>query len=165
MLSSTPPLIALLSLVLLLPSALSQSAGQTTWGSVVFTYQGESQPSIAYNPPVLTEVGAQQAYSAATAIRTRYISGNGSDVTQTFPIIGLSRHIIDNSQLYIASPDDDINVHNAMAFMQGLYPPLMVAQNDEGSFLSDGSVVQNPLNGYQYPTLETLGINDFNAIS
>lgn len=161
----SPPTPSLALLALLVPTILAQSAGQITWGSVVFTYHGEAQPILAYNPPILTEVGAQQAYSAATAIRTRYISGNGSDVTQTYPIVGLNRDIIDNGQLYIASPEDSVNSHNALAFMQGLYPPLKVAQADEGSFLADGSVVQYPLNGYQYPTIATFAGSDANSIS
>jgi hypothetical protein len=143
---------------------VASQAKQTTWGSVVMALHGERTPDIADAFPNLTPLGAQQAVSAGSAIRTRYIQGPGNNVTNSYPIPGISANQIDNTQLYLLSADDDYIAGAAQAFMQGLYPPLGVTYINEEAILANGSLVQYPLGGYQYPTIDTISPLDFNYV-
>ena len=98
------------------------------------------------------------------SIRTRYIEGPGTSVTGSYPIPGLSVNAIDNSQLYLLARDDYYIAGSAQAFMQGVYPPLGSAYVDEESILANGTLVQYPLGGYQYPTIDTISPLDFNYV-
>ena len=56
-------------------------------------------------------------------------------------------------------------VASALAFMQGLYPPVegIFATNNGGlgaSVMANRSLVQFPLNGYQYPSVLTMDLTD-----
>ncbi len=137
---------------------------QTTWGTVILSLNGERTPEIAVAFPYLTPLGAQQAFAAGSAIRTRYIEGPGTNITNSYPIPGLSVNAIDNTQLYLLARDDDYIAGSAQAFMQGVYPPLGSAHVDEESILSNGTLVQYPLGGYQYPTIDTISPLDFNYV-
>jgi Histidine phosphatase superfamily (branch 2) len=143
---------------------VASQAQQTTWGTVVMSLNGECTPEIAEPFPNLTPLGAQQAVSAGSAIRTRYVQGPGNNVTDSYPIPGVSTNTIDNTQLYLLARDDDYIAASAQAFMQGLYPPLGVTFVDQEAILANGSLVQYPLGGYQYATIDTISPLDFNYV-
>ena len=155
----------LVTAVFALSSArLVASQEQTTWGTVVLSLHGERIPGIADAFPYITPLGAQQALAAGSAIRTRYIEGPGTNITDSYPIPGLSVNAIDNTQLYLLARDDDYIAGSAQAFMQGVYPPLGSAYVDEESILSNKTLVQYPLGGYQYATIDTISPLDFNYV-
>jgi hypothetical protein len=137
---------------------------QTTWGAVVLSLYGERTPKIANAFPYLTPLGAQQAFDAGSAIRTRYLEGPGTNITNSNPISGLAVNAIDNSQLYLLARDDVAIAGSAQAFMQGVYPPLGNAYVDEESILSNGTLVQYPLGGYQYAAIKVISPLDFNYV-
>jgi hypothetical protein len=137
---------------------------QTTWGSVVMTLNGEKSPDISTAYPNLSPLGAQQALSSGQVIRTRYIEGPGTNITNYYPIQGLAVNEITNSQLFILAADEDYTAATAQAFLQGVYPPLGVLYVDSESLLANGSVVQYPIGGYQYPTIDTISSLDFNYV-
>lgn len=156
----------LVTAVLAVSSArlVASQSQQTTWGAVVLSLHGERTPEIADAFPYLTPLGAQQALAAGSAIRTRYIEGPGTNATNSYPIPGLSVNIVDNTQLYLLARDDDYIAGSAQAFMQGVYPPLGPAYVDEESILSNGTLIQYPLGGYQYPTIHAISPLDFNYV-
>jgi hypothetical protein len=144
------------------------AATQVTWASVIFVNHGEKIPYLNRGPYNLTPLGANQLLEAGSVVRDRYLSPpvNGSQLTEGFPINGLNVNDIENTQLYIASQNDEYVSSSAMAFMQGLYPPRSsgTLTVDEESIMGNGSLIQYPLSGYQYPNIETLGSLDFNSI-
>jgi len=144
----------------------AQGSEQITWGAVAFTYHGEKTPALAYNGYHLSPLGANQLLGAGSVVRDRYVSPplNETDLTEAAPINGLSVSSIQNTQLDIMSTDDEYVVASAMAFMQGLYPPLQEFILDAETLLSNSSYVQYPLDGYQYPNVETVNSLDFNYI-
>jgi hypothetical protein len=155
----------LVTAVLAVSSArLVASQEQTTWGTVILSLNGECIPELADAFPYITPLGGQQAFAAGSAIRTRYLEGPGTNVTNSYPIPGLAVNAIDNIQLYLLARDDDYIAGSAQAFMQGVYPPLGSAYVDEESILSNGTLVQYPLAGYQYPTIDTISPLDFNYV-
>lgn len=175
----TPPR-ALLPLVAFAAGAWAQedsdsnqvtSTSSKVWAAVAFVNHGETTPFLLNKNPVLTPKGAQQLYSQGAAFRSRYLAAstakNASDVAA---IQGLSQNAIDNAQLRILSQTDSWVVGGAVAFMQALYPPnskafnaaaggQMLAENHIGS-----STTSYPLDGYQYPQIETLASTDVNSI-
>jgi hypothetical protein len=159
----------LLLTVLLTLTTGASAATQVTWASVAFVNHGEKIPYLSKGPYNLTPLGATQLQSAGSVFRDRYLSPpvNGSQLTIGTPINGLNVNDIENTQLYIASLNDEHISASAMAFMQGVYPPRGESGSlsmDEESLLGNSSLVQFPLNGYQYPNIETLGSLDYNSI-
>lgn len=151
-------------LAFLFAKLAASQAQQTTWGAVVMSLYGERTPSIVDAFPSLTPLGAQQALSAGSAIRTRYIKGPGTNVTNSYPISSISIDAIDNTQLYLLSANDDYIAASAQAFMQGVYPPLSIAYVNEEAILANETLIQYPLGGYQYATINTISPLDFNYI-
>ena len=158
-------LLHLTALLGLSAAAFAQSS-QTTRASVVYTFHGEKTPSLISGPYNLSPLGANQSLAAGALIRQRYLStsGNASQLTTSVPINGISTDDIDNSQLYALSTDDEFISSSAMAFFQGLYPPRDALEFNEENTLSDGSVISFPLDGYQYPNIQTVSSLDFNYI-
>lgn len=158
-------LLHLTALLGLSTPALSQSS-QIVWASVVYTFYGEKTPSLTSGPYNLSPLGANQSLNAGALLRQRYLSssGNASQLTTSAPINGISASDIENSQLSALSNDDEFISSSALAFFQGLYPPrnfpLFYTQN----VLSDGSNINFPLDGYQYPNIGTVSSLDFNYI-
>lgn len=154
----------LLTALTALSSLPSTSAARTTWGSVIFTMYGEHTPVLTSGTPSLTPLGAQQALASGNTLRTRYISGTGNNITSSYPIAGISQSLLDNSQLYMLSTNQPWVVSSAQAFMQGLYPPIGALHVDSQSMLANGTLIQYPLNGYQYPSIEAISASDFNYV-
>ncbi|KAI9821975.1 MAG: hypothetical protein M1827_002557 [Pycnora praestabilis] len=140
---------------------------ETIYGAVIFTRYGERSPLILSEPNVLTPVGAQQLYSAGTFFRNRYLTppanANDGSVMTNSSVLGISTHNIDNSQIYAMSLVDEYITGSAQAFMQGLYPPVdMILTSD--NHLANGSIIDYPLSGYQYPQIQTVGDLDPNIV-
>jgi hypothetical protein len=145
-------------------SLVASQEQQITWGALVLSLYGERAPEIRVPFPYLTPLGAQQAFAAGSAIRTRYIEGPGTSITESYPIPGLAVNAIDNSQLYLLARDDDYIAGSAQAFMQGVYPPLGDAYVDPDAILANGTLEQYPLGGYQYATIDVISPLDFNYV-
>jgi hypothetical protein len=139
----------------------NEEYNQTTWGSVVISCHGERTPLVSRTPK-LTAVGAEQALQAGSIIRTRFISGPNTKITQSFPINGISANIIDNTQLYLLATDSDYIAASAQAFMRGVYPPFEYEGNVAKSGPANGAIVGSQMDGYQYPTIETISPLDYN---
>ena len=157
-------------LLALVHSAFSQSTdSETIWSSVVVTLYGDRIPLLSPELSILTPLGAQDLYDAGALFRQRYIApsnGSGSDILL---IDGISPFEIDNIQVLAQSLLEIFVLQSAQAFLQGLYPPVDQTPNNatllaDDYLLSNGSSVQYPLNGYQYPQLYTTSDLDPNSI-
>lgn len=165
-----PKCLRALAALLLLELGRGAAAEQIVWSSFAYILHGERTPLATSSlSATLTTYGAQQMFAQGQMFRDRYLTSSTStddgNVTGSFPIVGLSRRALDNSQLDIMTNTDTFNVASAMAFMQGLYPPTPDAfvENDGGrnaSTLSNGSVVDFPLDGYQYPNIQATSALD-----
>jgi hypothetical protein len=155
----------------LLVSSSAQSTGDRVLSSVAFIYHGETTPARGtFATQSLTPLGAQQMYAQGSTFRSRYLgNGNSNDaqfpVTRDATIEGIEPVTIDNSQISVISTNDGYVSTSALAFMQGLYPPAEVAvAGSTGGMgvaqLANGSLIDYPLNGYQYPDITTLSTLD-----
>ncbi|KAI9645132.1 hypothetical protein NHQ30_005866 [Ciborinia camelliae] len=136
-----------------------------TWSSVVYTYYGEITPTLVNaTTPVLTPLGANQLYNSGSLLRDRYLNSTATQLTLGLPINGLSGQHIINNQLQVWSTGDEYVVGSAQAFMQGLYPPVPGVGHGMDSILANGSVINYPLGGYQYPNINSLSEMDYNYI-
>ena len=106
-----------------------------------------------------------------TFFRKRYItdSDSFSPVDGAALIPGLSSWQINNDQVTVLTPAAEATVGSAQAFMQAFYPPYTLTSNatakilDPSSVLAsgnNGSYIENPLHGYQYPMIQTYSAND-----
>ncbi|KAI0384679.1 phosphoglycerate mutase-like protein [Hypomontagnella monticulosa] len=165
---------ALAAALFLVNEAVAQSANETVWASFAYVLYGERTPLQGQLVPSLTPLGAQQLYSQGSLFRARYLSSsNLSDednaITTNSPINGIERQALDNSQIAIYSSTDGFVVGGALAFLQGLYPPVTqeFAFNNGGnnaSILANGTMVNYPLGGYQYPNILTVPPTDPNSV-
>jgi hypothetical protein len=162
----------------LVGSAAAQipSNNMTVWSSVAFIMQGERTPVRGTLTSILTPAGAQQMYEQGKAFRARYLSGKiainttEDKITTKSLINGIDRNAIDNSDMTILAGSDEPTTTGAIAFMQGLFPPLTRAFNDNVGGLNvslstlTGTFTEYPLNGYQYPRIQTLSALEENSI-
>ena len=154
-----------------IPVAAQTVLKEQIWSSVIFSLYGDRTPYILPETYTLTPLGAQQLYSAGSGFRERYVSPTQtsfSEYSVSTAIIGISEFQLDGNQVTMESTADQFIVASAQAFMQGLYPPLQLSSNDtfatNQSSLANGSNIQAPLNGYQYPQIYTASRNDDNSI-
>ena len=138
--------IAVAATILLTPTSYAQDTDEhkyTVWSSVLFSRTGERTPEILGDlPTTLTSLGAQQQYAAGSFFRERYISSFGSNNgVDSAPIQGLSPNELNGEQLYVMALDQQWNVASAQAFMQGLYPPFSLGNNE-----SDTARLLDPTN-------------------
>jgi Histidine phosphatase superfamily (branch 2) len=136
------------------------------WSTIIYSRYGDRTPYILPTANTLTPLGANQMYSAGNRFRDRYLAGtpgNGNTIIQ-----GISPFQLNNDQVSIVSLTDQFVVASAQAFMQGLYPPLQASSNatfiNGQSQLANGSNVLSPLDGYQYPQIDTASPLDLNSI-
>ncbi|ETI21138.1 hypothetical protein G647_07482 [Cladophialophora carrionii CBS 160.54] len=129
---------------------------------------GDRTPFVLPTPPTLTPLGAQQLYEAGSRIRQRYLTPDDNGSTEPTGIAGIASYQLEYDQLTVLSTDDQYVFASALAFMQGLYPPLETSSNYTyiagQSTIQNGSNVMAPLNGYQYPDITTVSTNDLNSI-
>lgn len=163
-----------IGLVVLLSGSAAQVAVEEVWSVVSYLYHGEHTPLNGSNSASLTPLGAQQMYSQGKKFRSRYLSDSTadaeqSDTTTSALIEGIESMAIDNTQLSIVSTSDPYISTGALAFLQALYPPLTQAfANNSGgldaALLANGSLINYPMDGYQYPNLEIPSVLDPNSI-
>lgn len=158
----------------------AQSDGSPrVWAAVAFVNHGERTPATLGDlQAVLTPEGAQQMWRQGAALRSRYLESgpsiNGavssdalsSDVGSA-PIENIQANVIDNHELTVLSQTDEWVAGGAMAFLQGLYPATNQTYNSEAggmdmahNWATDTNITNYPLDGYQYPLIETLSIMD-----
>lgn len=125
--------------------AASVAAEETVVGAFILMRHGDR---LAKPSKYLTPLGAQQCYSVGQYWRERYLS-NSSD----YHIDGMTE-VYNATQLTAYAPNSDVLQKSALAFLQGLYPPTtddsVTVDSVQGSSLSNGSYVEDPLDGYQY---------------
>jgi hypothetical protein len=143
-----------------LVSAQDSQSTEKVWGVYAFTVYGDSKPPVISSSRTLTDYGANELAAAASNFRSRYISRSGISETG---IQNISPIILDSNDVNVLSTSDQNVVGSAQAFMQGLYPPLGT-MNVSSSQKVNGSSVEAPLNGYQYPRIVTLGESDPQSI-
>ncbi|KAI1440690.1 phosphoglycerate mutase-like protein [Annulohypoxylon stygium] len=160
---------------LLMSEALAQSTNETVWSSFSYILYGERTPLQGQLSPSLTPLGAQQLYAQGALYRARYLSPNANlsaeenAITTNSPIQGIELQALDNSQLSVYSTTDDYVVGGALAFLQGLYPPVTrTFASDNGgenaSTLANGTIIDYPLDGYQYPNILTIPVTDMSSV-
>lgn len=158
-------IVAVAALFCLLTVIAQVQYNETVWSSVIFTRYGERTPLVLPEQNVLTPLGAQQLYSAGSSFRRRYIDPPSNSFKA---IHGISTYEIDNTQLNAMSTVDEFVTASAQAFIQGLYPPLSASSNqtilNAMSILTNGSNIDFPLGGYQYPQIYTASGLDPNSI-
>lgn len=122
--------------------------------------------SLAY--PLLS---ISQNISKGAYFRNRYISSaNVPSAMGPSAIAGLSSWNLDNDQISVMTIDGESTDVAAQAFMQGFYPPYSLSSNasaqylDPSSVLSNDTYIDNPLNGYQYPLVQTFSALDPDSI-
>ncbi|KAK4165102.1 histidine phosphatase superfamily [Cladorrhinum sp. PSN259] len=162
----SPSLPAVLALLVSIGSAqVDSNKIERVWSSVSWVLYGDRTPlKSPYHPATLTPLGAQQLRTQGAVVRDRYLRPSlpeDAEAEDTRPISGISRNAIDNNQVSIISTTDSYVVGSAMAFLQGLYPPVTQAFPSstggiEAASLSNGSIVNYPLDGYQYPNIRTV---------
>jgi Histidine phosphatase superfamily (branch 2) len=114
------------------------TAQETIYGVYIFHRHGDRTPKIL--PPAnLTALGYQEILTSGQYYRNRYVSSSSSLKLQ-----GLSPDIAKASQLTVTAPSDTVLQDSAVAFLQGLYPPLARSET-----LRNGTVIQAPMSGYQ----------------
>ena len=174
---------ATLALVISLAALVVSSSAQTTddtevvWSSFAYVFYGERAPpqTAPGRSSALTALGAQQMYEQGSMFRARYLHPDANlteaavNVTDNARIQGIEWNAIDNSQLYIATNTDEWTAESALAFMQGLYPPSEQTYSDNaggttGASLADNTLLEFPLDGYQYPKVRTMSILDPESI-
>ncbi|KAI9748945.1 MAG: hypothetical protein M1815_002852 [Lichina confinis] len=139
--------------------------------SVVFAHYGERTPPLLPDMTELTPLGAQQMFSAGAFFRSRYITSRPAaedNATASRPIWGLRTHRISDHQVHVGVAGAGPTAGSALAFMQGLYPPLDNSSKgvvlSSQSLLANGSNVVGPLGGYQYPRMNSPSILDPDSI-
>lgn len=132
---------AVLSLLSVLASA---DAAETVLGAYIFHRHGDRTPK-SLPPANLTTLGYGQVYSSGQYYRSRYLTGSSK-------IKGINEDIVKLAQLSVTAPVDNVLQNSAMAFLQGLYPP--VGQTIQT--LANGSKVQAPMDGYQLIPVNTI---------
>lgn len=153
----------------LLPGAAM--ADETVWSSVAYIMYGDRLPLQGNPYPALTPLGANQLYSQGSIFRARYIDNStvGNDtaaVTDYLPIVDIEPKAIDNTQLSILSTNEQYVISGALAFMQGLYPPknqsfAAGAGGIGAAQLANASTALDfPLDGYQYPRVQSFSVQD-----
>ncbi|PFH60563.1 hypothetical protein XA68_10768 [Ophiocordyceps unilateralis] len=135
--------------------------GLSVWAVAVYMTHGETTPLLAGHQPVLTPEGAQQMWRQGRAFRRRYLSPGGNS-----SIPNMSVDAIDNRQLAVASRNKAWVAGGALAFIQGLYPPREnAAPSDLGrNYAAGDRLIDYPLNGYQYPLVQTLSSQDPSSV-
>jgi len=137
-------------------------------GAFAFIRSGERTPFLTGDSQVLTALGAQQMYQLGQNLRARWIDGDGDAGIGRQNIANMSVDMLNNDQISIQTLDTQYLVSSAQAFMQGMYPPHALGNStglrDSTGLLADGTVVQAPLDGYQYATVQSFSPFAYNSI-
>ena len=123
-------------------------SAETVIGTYIFSRHGD-RTAKATPPSNLTDLGYEEVFTSGTYFRNRYIAEDASR-----RIYGINSDLVKQSQLTASAPVDTVLQNSAVAFLQGLYPP--VGQTLGSNTLRNGTVVQSPLNGYQLIPLQNV---------
>ncbi|KAL4784955.1 histidine phosphatase superfamily [Aspergillus varians] len=161
--------IALLCLSLGISPAISEDQTARVWAIFSYTVNGEAIPKVFPRSKVLTPYGAYQLHDAGSAFRERYVALSSGIREPSTKIRNLSPYLLDNDDIKVASTPDAAVLASAQAFTQGVYPPLDEAFNatffNSDLELADGTVIDAPLGGYQYPSIVTFGTDDPQSVT
>lgn len=166
---SIMPLYLVFLVLLHFVSSQSQNeVRERVWSIFSYTIHGDNTPFSLSRPKTLTPLGAQQLFASGSSIRKRYlISSTDFRGTQT-RLNGLSPVHIDYDRIQVMSMVDHYVSASAHAFMQGLYPPLQdlsrSALYSDYFSVVNGTTINSPLNGYQYPQILTASPEDPNFV-
>lgn len=127
----------------------------TVVGSLIF---GRHNDRPAKPANYLTPIGAEAQYQIGQFYRERYFgldSSNNKVSNDENKISSLDKDgLWVNGQLYAEAVSSNVILFSHYAFLQGLYPPQDVAGTTVGNFtlaeIANGTVLENPLDGYQY---------------
>ncbi|KAF9695979.1 hypothetical protein EKO04_005983 [Ascochyta lentis] len=137
-------------------------------GAFAFVRSGERTPALTGDTQVLTALGANQMYRLGQNLRARWIDSSGDAELGRQNIANMSVDMINNDQISIQTLDTQYLVSSAQAFMQGMYPPHALGNStglgDSTGLLADGTIVQAPLDGYQYATVQSFSPFAYNSI-
>lgn len=129
---------------------------------------GDRTPLYSPELSILTPYGAQQMYKAGSRFRSRYLTNSATASNESTTIRDISSYLLDSEEVTILSTDEQYTIASAQAFMQGLYPPLSTSLNYTRilgvSELANGSNIVAPMNGYQYPAVQSVSSYDLNSI-
>lgn len=114
---------------------------ETILGVYIFSRHGD-RTAKSTPPANLTDLGYEEVFTSGTYFRNRYIAEGAS-----FKIHGMNTDLVKEAQITVSAPLDTVLQNSALAFTQGLYPP--VGSVLGSNTLRNGTVVQSPLNGYQ----------------
>ncbi|KAK2792762.1 hypothetical protein FQN52_002824 [Onygenales sp. PD_12] len=156
------PIYFTLLLPIILAATAQDGAQEKVWSAVVYTLYGDSTPFALPYSRTLTPLGAQQLFGAGSAFRDRYLDDGGEPGDTGTKIRGISPVKLLPDGMDIYSMTDQHVSASALAFMQGLYPPTIRLSNttlDEAAVVN-GTVMDFPLDGYQYPEIYTAGSLD-----
>jgi hypothetical protein len=114
---------------------------ETILGVYIFSRHGD-RTAKSTPPANLTDLGYEEVFTSGTYFRNRYVAEGAS-----FKIHGMNTDLVKEAQITVSAPLDTVLQNSALAFTQGLYPPVgpVLGSNT----LRNGTVVQSPLNGYQ----------------
>ncbi|CDR42193.1 CYFA0S08e04698g1_1 [Cyberlindnera fabianii] len=124
-------------------------------GSFIFGRHNDRQSKPA---KILTSIGANNQYTTGQFYRKRYFgiypNETRDDSIETI-IDGLNDEgVFVDGEIYCEAPSSNVILFSHYSFLQGLYPPIDIEDTDMVdstlSELANGSVVENPLDGYQY---------------
>jgi acid phosphatase len=135
--------------LLAMPLALPASA-EKVLGAYIFSRHGDRTAKVLGNTE-LTDLGYREVYQSGGYWHDRYVNASSS-----LQIEGISDKIVKLSQVSASSPSDDVLQNSAIAFMQGIYPPVGSSASET---LANGTTVESPLNGYQLIPLNLIESN------
>jgi len=131
----------------------------TIIGSLIY---GRHNDRPAKPAEYLTPIGAESQYKIGQFYRERYFGLDSSnkkvhddDRDNSTVISALDGNgLFVNGQIYAEAVSSNVILFSHYAFLQGLYPPQDVDGTSVGNLtlaeIANGSVIENPLNGYQY---------------
>jgi hypothetical protein len=114
---------------------------ETVLGVYIFSRHGD-RTAKSTPPTNLTDLGYEEVFNSGTYFRNRYIAEGASS-----KIYGMNTDLVKEAQITVSAPLDTVLQNSALAFTQGLYPPVGPVLG--ANTLRNGTVVQSPLNGYQ----------------
>jgi hypothetical protein len=102
-------------------------------------------------------------------LRGRYIGAGNTNTPADQQILGLSAFAIDNDEINIYTDSASYSTASAEAFFQAFYPPysplnITGAAVDPTLLTANQTYVEFPLNGYQYPDIQSFSQTDPNGI-
>lgn len=139
--------------------AASTSLAETVHSVLVFTRHGDRTAKF-YSGYQMTNLGATQVYQSGQFYRQRYVQDGASS-----KVSGIAADRADIRQVWASAPDQAVLYQTATNFLQGLYPPLGdVDEQLATETLTNGTVITDPLNGYQFILVHGEGETDPDTI-